>query len=155
MFKIIWIQERLTAAAGCGEKLKGWEYRSPHCLEWPCSKGLLWLLSRGNYQVHKERLYWLKVSLVKSHISQVRDHSNASSGCRESRLTSSSWQSLKHEHVCLPLTAEVPRSEIHFTGFAETPRSKEHIPSKQRATSQISKDKELYRNSRELGSQID
>ena len=75
--------------------------------------------------------------------------SSASPGWKESRLTSS-WQSLKHEHVCGPPTVEVPGSEAHFTGFPEIPGSKEHSPPKNRAIPQISNDEELFRNLRKL-----
>lgn len=78
---------------------------------------------------------------------------SATPSCKESRRTSS-WQSLKHEHVCWSLTVEIPGSETHSTGFPEIVGFKEHIPSKRRATPQISKDKELFRNLRELGHHI-
>lgn len=81
---------------------------------------------------------------------------SATPGCKESRARrTSSRQSLNHEHVCRSLTVEIPGSERDtWIGFPEIVGFKEHIPSKKRATPQISKDKKLFRNLREVGHHI-
>lgn len=78
---------------------------------------------------------------------------SATPGCKESKRTRNR-QSLKHEHVCQSLMVEIPGSETHSIGFPEIVGFKGHIPSKKRATPQISKDKKLFRNLRDLGHHI-